>query len=193
MINAITLNSLKNISLENNLLKTFEGESKNLTYYTIIKLKSGKNSFVANYRLPEDYKNWIGIEVSDYLENFDINLKDKKYKELTIYKIFNNWPKCGEHIKEVSLKKYFEEDFDDLDFLSQPPSIVGLKQAEDWFLDKIVDYKKMKAGYYLPVPYEENGQFLGMIYLIYDRIQMEDDDLKIIDDFRRKLVKKYSE
>ncbi|MFK7925798.1 MAG: hypothetical protein AB8H47_27870 [Bacteroidia bacterium] len=193
MVNLIPIAALREIPIKGNLLEVFESKSPNLEHYSVIQFSRTNDKDIGNYQLPRIYRSLIGEKASKYLEDFPIDPTLPDHAGFTICKIYKSWPNCGEFIKEFSLKEYFGEHSHEHDesLFNQPANVTGFKAAENMLLDYLVDHHKMEDGYYLPIPFEKNGVLQGMIYLLYDKNTLHDNDIDAIESFRQRLEKRY--
>lgn len=194
MLDAIPFDLLKNLSLDGNVLEQIREEVRKLKSFTTVKIQNdGLNAF-AHYELPKNSKLLIGEELTQYLESFKIEPNDSRHRHFSVSKIFNDWPNCANHLKPVSLVEYFGKDSHQhsSEFLTEPPTLNGFNQAEDWLVDTFVDKNMMEQGYYFPVPFENDGQLEGVLYLIYDDSKLTDSERESLEIFQNKLIQKYS-
>lgn len=194
MFSAIQFENLKKIPTEGNLLENIQAEAQKLKCFTIVQFKGKSKIPIANYKLPSQYKKLIGSRWAAYLKDFNIEPRNLDHRRFIISKIYNSWPYCAKYLKAVSLEEYFgiHSHQHDLSGLDPSSNISSFLKAEDWLLDTIVDHYQMKAGKFFPVPYEEEGKLLGVLYLIYDADQLTESEAKSLNIFQNKLIKKYS-
>ncbi len=129
----------------------------------------------ARYKLGDVWRVWAGDEVVDFLEDFELDLEDPQFSELSIYKIHKALRGSGvqtSDLEAVSLADYFtdeESDFHMLedDHLASP--VEKLKNAEHLLLSRMLKACKWTDGYYKPFPIlNEEKQLAKMVYLVYD-------------------------
>lgn len=192
MLNAISFDQLKDISLQQGIVEQFLSKSQQAKVYTIVEIDKQKR--LAFYRLHQQLRMLIGEKLANYLESFSIGLQKPEHQLFSICKIYNSWPNCSEFLRPQSLPRYFKQ-YDQnahLGFLDQTHTVEGFIQAEEWMLDSLVSASKMEEGYYLPVPSVQNKELTGVLYLIYDKASLLDSERDALNNFHERLIKRYS-
>ena len=158
-------------------------EGENLHFTTTFIYEDDKGQPYGQYRIGKKHKSFPNFDDKVYfLENkYKIYLNDPDHKNLSIFKIYNNFTQLSldkntEPLDSTNLRNYFVEKDDKIldpganDFSNLPLTVENFLTAESIYVEHLFrNLSSLEKANYLPLPIISMGNLVGIIYFIIDR------------------------
>lgn len=128
----------------------------------------------------------IGDKVTDSLESYQIDLNDPKNDCFSVYHLYRDFSNSTQDpVSPVSMNRYLKEveKEDPRIYPKGDSSIQSFKSAEAAMVKALLENDKSDSIFFHPIPCGNDGVLDKVIYLIFDRAILDEEQKAAIDAF----------